>query len=70
MIFHDALVLLGTHGTNQTEKPLRLVGYSAGGSDYWVATDCHDLTAEQIVLIYKLRWNIENLFAWWKRHIR
>jgi hypothetical protein len=70
LIFYDALVLLGTPDINQTEKPLRLVGYSAGGSEYWVATDRHDLTAEQIALIYKLRWNIENFFAWWKRHMR
>lgn len=39
------------------------------GKEYWVATDRYDLTAEQIALIYKLRWNIEIFFGWWKRHL-
>ena len=35
-----------------------------------MATDRYDLTVEQIALIYKLRWDIESFFAWWKRHLR
>ncbi len=70
IVFHDAIVLLGNPGKNQTKRSVRLVGYSIGGSDYWIATDRHDLTAEQIAMIYKLRWDIENFFAWWKRHMR
>jgi len=46
-----------------------LVGYRVAGVDYWIATDRRDLTAEQIAGIYKLRWRIENFFAWWKRHL-
>ena len=69
-IFYDAIVLLGTPGVNQTQKPLRLVGYTVDGTRYWVATSRFDLTAEQIAHIYKLRWNIEKFFAWWKRHLR
>jgi DDE family transposase len=69
-IFYDAIVLLGTPGVNQTKKPLRLVGYTVHGKKYWVATSRFDLTAEQIALIYKLRWDIEKFFAWWKRHLR
>jgi len=69
-IFYDAIVLLGTPGVNQTKKPLRLVGYTVDGTKYWVATSRFDLTAEQIALIYKLRWDIEKFFAWWKRHLR
>ena len=69
-IFYDAIVLLGTPGVNQTKKPLRLVGYTVDGPRYWVATTRYDLTAEQIALIYKLRWDIEKFFAWWKRHLK
>lgn len=60
MVFYDALVLLGTPGVSQTEHAVRLVGYRADGNIYWVATDRHDLTAEQVALVYKLRWDIEN----------
>jgi len=69
-IFYDAIVLLGTPGTNQTKKPVRLVGYIVDGTKYWVATDRYDLTAEQIAFIYKLRWDVEKFFAWWKRHLK
>ncbi len=48
----------------------RLVGYRVDGVDYWIATDRRDLTAEQIAKIYKLRWDIEKFFAWWKGHLR
>ena len=69
-IFYDAVVLLGTPGVNQTKEPLRLVGFTVDRINYWIATDRYDLTAEQIALIYKLRWNIEIFFGWWKRHLR
>ncbi len=70
IVFFDAKVLLGQAGINQTEKPLRLVGYLVDGAKYWVATDRFDLTSEQIAFAYKLRWDIEKFFAWWKRHLR
>lgn len=70
IVFYDALVLLGTPGVNQTEKPVRLVGYKIDNVHYWVATDRFDLSAEQVASIYKLRWAIESFFAWWKRHLR
>ncbi len=69
-IFYDAICLLGTPGINQTEEPVRVVGFKVDGTKYWIATDRYDLTAEQIALIYKLRWDIEKFFAWWKRHLR
>lgn len=70
-IFYDAEVLLGTpENNNQTDTPVRLIGYRIAGVDYWIATDRKDLTAEQVAKIYELRWNIEKFFAWWKRHLR
>lgn len=69
-IFYDALVLLGTPNQNQTRQPVRVVGYKISGVKYYVATDRHDLTAEQIATIYKLRWTIETFFKWWKEHLK
>jgi hypothetical protein len=69
-IFYDAMVLLGTPGINQTKTPVRLIGYVVNGVNYWVATDRYDLSAEQIAFIYKLRWDVEKFFAWWKRHLK
>mgnify|MGYP002813827481 CR=1 FL=1 len=56
IVFYDAVVLLGTPYVNQTEKEVRLVGYRVENVDYWIATDRHDLSAEQIAFAYKLRW--------------
>lgn len=58
IVFYDAVVLLGTQGANRTEREVRLVGYQVGNVNYWIATNRHDLTAEQIAFAYKLRWNI------------
>ncbi len=69
-VFFDAKVLLGTPpNVNQTKEPVRLVGYVIEGKQYWVATDRYDLTAEQVAQVYKLRWDVESFFAWWKRHL-
>jgi len=70
IVFYDSVVRLGTKGQNQTEKELRLVGYRVEGTDYWIATNRNDLTAEEIAEAYKLRWNIETFFGWWKRHLK
>jgi IS4 transposase len=70
MFFFDGLVLLGKRGKNMSEKLLRLISYEIAGKTYWIATNRFDLSADQIAAIYKLRWEIENFFAWWKRHLR
>ncbi len=69
IIFYDAKVLLGQPGAKQTKTELRLVGYLIDGIKYWIATDRFDLTAEEIALIYQLRWEVEKFFKWWKRHL-
>lgn len=69
IVFYDKVVLLGTKD-HQTEKELRLVGYRVDCKDYWIATSRHDLKAEEVAQAYKLRWNIETFFGWWKRHLK
>jgi hypothetical protein len=69
IVFYDAKVLLGQPGAKQTKTKLRLVGYIVDGVKYWIATDRFDLTAEEIALIYQLRWEVEKFFKWWKRHL-
>jgi hypothetical protein len=68
--FYDGVCLLGTQGVNQTEKPVRVVGYRVGKKPYWIATDRNDLSAEDVAAAYKLRWTIEIFFGWWKRHLK
>jgi len=70
IVFFDAIVILGTTEINQTKDTLRLVGYEVDRVKYWIATDRYDLSADQIAAAYKLRWDIENFFAWWKRHLK
>lgn len=70
IVYFDATVLLGSKYINQTEKPIRLIKYMVDGTGYLVATDRFDLSAEDIALIYKLRWDIEKFFAWWKRQLK
>lgn len=69
-IFLDVLARLGTPNQNQTEKPVRVVGYRIEKKDFYVATDRFDLSAEDIALIYKLRWDVEIFFGWWKQHLK
>jgi hypothetical protein len=70
IVFYDAVVILGALKKNRTEKEVRVVGYRVSGKTYWVATDRHDLSAEDVANAYKLRWNIEVFFGWWKRHLK
>lgn len=71
IVFYDAEVLLGTDQNHaRPQSPVRLVAYHINSVDYWVATNRRDLTAEQVAEAYKLRWEIESFFAWWKRHLK
>lgn len=69
-VFYDAEVLLGTPRVNQSEKKVRLIGYRIDNAVYWVTTNRFDLMAEEVAQIYKLRWDIEKFFGWWKRHMK
>lgn len=68
-VFYDAKTLLGSANQNQTEKPVRVVGYRVDNKEFYVATDRFDLSSEDVALTYKLRWDIEIFFGWWKQHL-
>ena len=68
-VFHDALMRLGSPRANQTQRPVRVVGYWVDSKRFWVATNRLDLPATDIAQIYKLRWEIEKFFGWWKQHL-
>ncbi len=67
--FYDSIVILGCDTSVQTQKEVRLIAYTIEETNYWIATNRFDLTADQIAEAYKLRWEIESFFAWWKRHL-
>lgn len=69
-VFLDVQAMLGTPNQNQTERPVRVVGYKVDNKEFYVATDRFDLTAEEVALVYKLRWDVEIFFGWWKRHLK
>ncbi len=68
-VFCDALMRLGSPRAHQTQRPVRVVGYRVDDKEYWVATNRFDLPAADIALLYKLRWEIEKFFGWWKQHL-
>jgi hypothetical protein len=67
-IFFHAEVYLG-NPHHRTRYTVRLIGLRLGRKILWIATNRTDLTALQIAFIYRLRWEIETFFAWWKRHL-
>lgn len=67
IIFH-AEVYLGDE-SHRTRHTVRLVGLRVGRKTFWITTNRTDLTALEIAFIYRLRWEIESFFAWWKRHL-
>ena len=68
-IFFFAKVCLGDEN-HRMRHPVYLVGFRVKKKMFWVTTDRADLTAKQITFIYSLRWEIEKLFSWWKRHLK
>jgi len=61
---------LGHPWRNQTIKQIILICYRNGGAEYWVPTNPLDRAAEDLALVYKLRWESENFFGWWKQHLK
>jgi hypothetical protein len=65
-ILRDSKVLFGT-----SEKPVRLVEFQDEQKRvYRLMTTRWDLTAEQIMDLYRYRWMIETFFRWVKQHLK
>lgn len=68
-IFFFAKVRLGDKA-HRMKHPVFLVGFRSRDKLYWVITDREDLTAEELAFVFSLRWEIEGLFGWWKKHLK
>ena len=66
-IVYDKKVLLGKE---PTEQPYRLIKVKAYGKTLLILTNRWDISAELISLIYRYRWEIENLFKWIKCNLQ
>jgi hypothetical protein len=68
----DAVVVLGSPSNRRGAviPNLRLIGVTTrSGRQLKLVTDRHDLTATEIVRLYRKRWQIELFFRWLKRHL-
>ena len=69
----DATVTLGTpaNAASAVVPGLRVVTYrTAKGETLGLVTDRHDLTATEVVALYRQRWAIELFFRWLKRQLK
>jgi hypothetical protein len=70
-IVRDAKVLLGNQPKTKMSEPLRLIEfYDDQDRFYRLATTKWDLSAEEVMDIYRNRWLIELFFKWLKQHLK
>jgi hypothetical protein len=68
----DAIVVLGSANNRRGAviPNLRLIGVTTrSGKRMKLVTDRHDLSATEVVRLYRKRWQIELFFRWLKRHL-
>jgi len=69
-VLKDQRVNLYRSGYKVVEQPFRLVqARSTKGKEYWFLTNHFDLTCQEIILIYKKRWDIEVFFRFIKQEL-
>jgi hypothetical protein len=69
-VVNDQLIELGR--LSDTAKPLRLrrvVYRDLAGIEYQYLTNRFDLAVLDVVRLYLYRWEVENFFKWFKRHL-
>lgn len=70
-IIRDAIVLLGNQPKTRMSTPLRLIEfYDDQGRFYRITTTKHDLSAQELMDVYRNRWLIELFFKWLKQHLK
>ena len=69
---YDAEVIMGTSSSkNLTKHSYReIMTFDEDGEPVTFLTNIFDLTKEEIILIYKHRWQIEVFFKWLKQNLR
>lgn len=67
-IFFAAEAYLGDEN-HRTKRPYVTLGVKNGAKNIWITSNRFDLSPEKIAFIYRLRWEIEEFFAWWKKHL-
>jgi transposase len=69
-VLKDQRVHLYRSGNHVVEHPFRLIQTrNEKGTRYWFLTNRFDLTCEEIILIYKHRWDIEVFFRFIKQEL-
>lgn len=70
-VVRDATVILGNQPKTRMTAALRLIEfYDEQGRFYRLATTRQDLSAEEIMNVYRNRWLIELFFKWLKQHLK
>lgn len=69
-ILKDQRVYLYRSGNKVVERPFRLIKtQNEKGVEFWFMTNQFDLSCEEIILIYKSRWDIEVFFRFIKQEL-
>ena len=69
-VLKDQRVYLYRSGDHVVEHPFRLIQtQNKKGTKYWFLSNRFDLTSEEIILIYKHRWDIEVFFRFIKQEL-
>lgn len=69
-VLKDQRVYLYRSGNHVVEHPFRLIQtQNEKGTKYWFLSNRFDLTCEEIILIYKHRWDVEVFFRFIKQEL-